>query len=47
MSEGDRWLASDEGGQWLLGSVDGIVGAIGEGRGSGFASGLDKVKSKL
>ncbi|KAH7348467.1 mitochondrial protein [Rhexocercosporidium sp. MPI-PUGE-AT-0058] len=47
VSEGDRWLASDEGGQWLLGSADGIVDAIGEGNGSGFATGLDKIKSKL
>ncbi|KAK1069844.1 hypothetical protein LTR74_004475 [Friedmanniomyces endolithicus] len=36
---GGEWLAGDEGGMWMLGVVDGIVGAIGEGRGTSFAPG--------
>lgn len=43
-SEGGKWLASDEGNLWLLNSVDAIVQAIGEGRGTTFAPGM---KSKL
>lgn len=35
--EGAKWLASDEGGEWILESVDSIVEAIGEGKGSSFA----------
>lgn len=35
--EGARWLASDEGGTWILESVDSIVEAIGAGKGSSFA----------
>lgn len=35
--EGARWLASDEGGVWILESVDSIVEAIGSGKGSSFA----------
>jgi hypothetical protein len=35
--EGARWLASDEGGVWILESVDSIVQAIGSGVGSSFA----------
>jgi hypothetical protein len=35
--EGVRWLASDEGGVWVLEAVDAIVEAIGEGLGSSFA----------
>lgn len=35
--EGARWLASDEGGVWILESVDSIVDAIGSGQGSSFA----------
>lgn len=34
---GARWLASDEGNEWILKSVDAIVRAIGEGDGSNFA----------
>jgi hypothetical protein len=34
---GARWLASDEGGLWILESVDDIVEAIGSGVGSSFA----------
>ncbi|KAK1052435.1 hypothetical protein LTR12_014793 [Friedmanniomyces endolithicus] len=46
--EGGRWLAGDEGGMWLLQQVDGIVGAIGEGRGTSFAPGFEgPVKAKL
>ncbi|KAF2093568.1 hypothetical protein NA57DRAFT_47819 [Rhizodiscina lignyota] len=36
--EGARWLASDEGGIWILESVDEIVEAIGKGQGSTFAT---------
>lgn len=44
-SEGTaRWLASDEGSEWILNCIDGIVESIGEGRGSNFAPGR---KSKL
>ncbi len=42
--EGGEWLAGDEGGMWVLGVVDGIVGAIGEGRGTSFAPGGEKAK---
>ncbi|KAF1996395.1 hypothetical protein P154DRAFT_498764 [Amniculicola lignicola CBS 123094] len=40
-AEGDgvRWLASDEGGVWMLESVDRIVEAIGGGEGTTFAPG--------
>lgn len=41
--EGARWLASDEGGVWILESVDGIVDAIGDGQGSTYAP----LRSKL
>jgi hypothetical protein len=43
--EGGEWLASDEGNMWLLKSVDSIVEALGEGKGSTFAPGM--IKSKL
>jgi hypothetical protein len=43
--EGGEWLASDEGNMWLLKSVDTIVEALGDGKGSTFAPGI--VKSKL
>jgi hypothetical protein len=42
--EGGEWLASDEGNIWLLGAVDRIVEALGEGKGSSFAPGMDKAK---
>lgn len=35
--EGARWLASDEGGIWMLESVDSIVDAVGGREGSTFA----------
>ncbi|KAF2265250.1 hypothetical protein CC78DRAFT_515764 [Lojkania enalia] len=35
--EGARWLSSDDGGVWMLESVDRIVEAIGKGQGSTFA----------
>jgi hypothetical protein len=41
--EGARWLASDEGGTWILESVDGIVEAIGGREGSTYAP----IRSKL
>ncbi|KAH8811229.1 hypothetical protein F5884DRAFT_781555 [Xylogone sp. PMI_703] len=37
---GFEWLASDEGNQWILRSVDSIVDAIGGGEGTTFAPGL-------
>jgi hypothetical protein len=42
--EGGEWLASDEGNLWLLGAVDKIVEALGEGKGSSFAPGIEKAK---
>lgn len=41
--EGAKWLASDEGGIWILESVDSIVEAIGDGKGSTYAP----LRSKL
>lgn len=38
--EGGKWLASDEGGRWILETVDRIVDVIGEGRGTTFAPGM-------
>ncbi|KAF2757281.1 hypothetical protein EJ05DRAFT_384864 [Pseudovirgaria hyperparasitica] len=35
--EGARWLASDEGGEWMLGSVDAIVEKVSSGEGGTFA----------
>ncbi|KAK0120358.1 dolichyl-P-Man:Man(5)GlcNAc(2)-PP-dolichol alpha-1,3-mannosyltransferase [Cadophora gregata] len=43
--EGGEWLATDEGNIWLLGAVDSVVEALGEGKGTSFAPGM--VKSKL
>jgi len=37
--EGGQWLATDEGNVWLLKSVDSIVEALSEGKGTSFASG--------
>lgn len=46
--EGGEWLASDEGGVWTLEGVDGIVNALGGGRGTSFAPGMDgREKAKL
>lgn len=42
--DGGKWLASEEGIEWILKSVDGIVSALGEGGQSSFAPGM---KSKL
>jgi len=42
--EGGEWLASDEGNLWLLGAIDRIVEALGEGKGSSFAPGMEKAK---
>ncbi|KAF2183717.1 mitochondrial protein [Zopfia rhizophila CBS 207.26] len=41
--DGARWLASDEGGIWILESVDKIVEAIGRGEGSTFAPTTSKL----
>ena len=41
---GVKWMASDEGSMWILGVVDKIVDAIGQGSGTSFAPGL---KAKL
>ncbi|KUJ22904.1 uncharacterized protein LY89DRAFT_607792 [Mollisia scopiformis] len=45
--EGGEWLAGEEGNAWLLQAVDRIVEAIGEGKGSTFAPGMERIKSKL
>jgi hypothetical protein len=37
--EGARWLASNEGGTWMLESIDEIVAEIGQGDGANFARG--------
>lgn len=45
---GGKWLASDEGSLWLLEAVDGIVHALGEGRGTTFAPGFESMpRAKL
>lgn len=45
---GGKWLASNEGSLWLLEQVDGIVAAIGPGRGTTFAPGFEAPpKAKL
>lgn len=41
--EGGEWLATDEGNIWILKSVDAIVEALGEGKGSSFAPGNSKL----
>lgn len=41
--KGGEWLASDEGNVWLLESVDRIVEALGEGKGTSFAPGMSKL----
>lgn len=45
--EGARWLASNDGGIWMLDSIDEIVEAIGQGNGTSFAQGVVREKSKL
>lgn len=40
---GGEWLASEEGNLWLLKSVDSIVEALSEGRGTTFAPGMSKL----
>lgn len=40
---GGEWLASDEGNVWLLETVDRIVEALGQGKGSTFAPGMSKL----
>ncbi|KAI7541765.1 hypothetical protein KC331_g8374 [Hortaea werneckii] len=42
--QGGKWLASNEGSYWLLEQVDRIVEAIGDGKGSSFAPGMEKAK---
>ncbi|KAI7222736.1 hypothetical protein KC333_g985 [Hortaea werneckii] len=42
--QGGKWLASNDGSYWLLEQVDRIVEAIGEGKGSSFAPGMEKAK---
>jgi hypothetical protein len=44
--QGGEWLASDEGGTWLLETVDRIVEALGGGSGTTFAPGF-QLKAKL
>jgi hypothetical protein len=38
--EGGRWLASNDGGVWMLEYIDKIVGALSQGMGTTFAPGL-------
>ncbi|EMC93980.1 hypothetical protein BAUCODRAFT_36453 [Baudoinia panamericana UAMH 10762] len=45
--QGGKWLASNEGSLWLLEQVDSIIEAIGGGKGTSFAPGLDTPKAKL
>jgi hypothetical protein len=49
--EGGEWLATDEGNQWILNTVDELIQALGEGRGTTFAPGMslgaEKLKAKL
>jgi hypothetical protein len=45
--EGGEWLAGDEGNQWLLNAVDRVVEALGEGKGSSFAPGVESINAKL
>ena len=45
--EGGEWLASEEGNVWLLQAIDRIVEALGEGKGTTFAPGMEGIKSKL
>jgi hypothetical protein len=42
--EGGEWLASDEGNIWLLEAVDRIIEALGQGKGSTFAPGMERAK---
>ena len=42
--EGAEWLASEEGNKWILDSVDSIVEALGQGKGSSFAPGIERSK---
>ena len=42
--DGGEWLATDEGNIWLLGAVDTIVEALGQGKGTSFAPGMEKAK---
>lgn len=44
---GAKWLATNEGSEWLLAQVDSIVEAIGQGQGSNFAPGFKAPKAKL
>ncbi|KIN01642.1 hypothetical protein OIDMADRAFT_18594 [Oidiodendron maius Zn] len=41
--EGGEWLATDEGNIWILNSVDAIVEALGDKKGSSFAPGMAKL----
>ena len=45
--EGGKWLATNEGGLWLLEQIDAIVDAISQGRGTTFAPGYGIPKAKL
>jgi hypothetical protein len=42
--QGGEWLAGEEGNIWLLGAVDRIVEALGEGKGTSFAPGFERPK---
>ncbi|KAK3636142.1 hypothetical protein LTR56_014305 [Elasticomyces elasticus] len=45
--QGGKWLATNDGGMWLLEQVDGIVAAIGQGQGTSFAPGFEAPKARL
>jgi hypothetical protein len=45
--QGGKWLASNEGSQWLLEQVDSIVDAVSEAHGTTFAPGYKAPKAKL
>jgi len=45
--EGGEWLAGEAGNEWLLNAIDRVVDALGEGKGSSFAPGMERIKAKL
>lgn len=45
--DGGEWLASDEGGVWILEAVDRIVAALGEGDGDGAKMGFAPLPTRL
>lgn len=45
--QGGKWLASNEGSEWLLAQIDRVVEAISQGQGSNFAPAYQAPKAKL